>query len=31
LRRAYADGTSFADQLALARQMLPLIYSEAGT
>jgi hypothetical protein len=27
----YTDGTSFADQLALARQMLPLIYGDAGT
>jgi len=26
-----ADGTSFVDQLALARQMLPLIYGDAGT
>ena len=26
----YADGTSFADQLALARRMLPLIYDEAS-
>jgi hypothetical protein len=29
--RFYTDGTSFADQLALARQMLPLIYGDAGT
>jgi predicted nucleotidyltransferase len=27
----YTDGTSFAEQLALARQMLPLIYGDAGT
>src|SRR3954468_17124492 len=27
----YADGTSFEDQLALARQMLPLIYDDAST
>ena len=27
----YTDGTSFADELALARQMLPLIYGNAGT
>jgi Nucleotidyltransferase domain len=27
----YTGGTSFADQLALARQMLPLIYDDAGT
>ena len=26
----YTDGTSFADQLALAREMLPLIYGDAG-
>src|SRR3954465_315492 len=25
----YTDGTSFAEQLALARQMLPLIYGDA--
>ena len=27
----YTDGTSFAEQLALARKMLPLIYGDAGT
>jgi hypothetical protein len=27
----YTDGTSFAEQLALARQMVPLIYGDAGT
>jgi hypothetical protein len=27
----YTDGTLFADQLALARQMLPLIYGDTGT
>src|SRR3954452_14916621 len=27
----YTDGSSFADQLAIARRMLPLIYGDAGT
>src|SRR4051812_20462511 len=31
LAAIYADGTSFTDQLTLARRMLPLIYDEAST